>query len=224
MDQRHLMTELPNRDRRSHRLRQDIRSAVLNLILSGALKPGEALNESRLAAQLKVSRTPLREALLQLEREGFIRSDKRRGFSVEHLAARDVREMYPLIWTLEGLAIRSNAICAHLLVPDLVRINSEFAKARNPERALALDTEWHEHLISQSQNRRLLQTLSALRLGVRRYETVYMLSISLVPESVRHHDKVIEALKRHDVEASVAALEENWRFGMEVLVRKMGEE
>jgi DNA-binding GntR family transcriptional regulator len=218
------MTAEQNRDRRPNRLRQDIRSAVLNLILSGTLKPGEALNESRLAAQLKVSRTPLREALLQLEREGFIRSDKRRGFSVEHLAARDVREMYPLIWTLEGLAIRSNAICAHLLVPDLARINSEFGKARNPERALALDTEWHEHLISQSQNRRLLQTLSALRLGVRRYETVYMLSISLVPESVRHHDKVIEALKRHDVEAAVAALEENWRFGMEVLVRKMGEE
>ena len=178
---------------------------------------------SRLASGLKVSRTPLREALLQLEREGFVRSDER-GFSVERLSTRGVREIYPMIWTLEGLAVRSSAVCAHLLIPDLSRINSQFANARDPQRALALDTKWHEQLTSQSQNRRLIQTISALRTSIQRYETIYMADTRLIPESVSQHDTIINALKKHDIETAVRALEDNWRFAMEVLVRKMGEE
>jgi DNA-binding GntR family transcriptional regulator len=214
----------PPGPRRSSRLRQDLRLTLLNRIIVGELKAGEAVKESRLAAQLKVSRTPLREALLQLEREGFIRSDERRGFSVEHLSAREVREIYPMIWALEALAVRSSAVCAPLLAPELARINSEFAKARDPQRALMLDTQWHEKLTSQSQNRRLFTSISALRLAIRRYETVYMSDTRLIPQSVLQHKAIIRALQRHDVDAAVKGLEDNWRFAMEVLLRKMGEE
>jgi DNA-binding GntR family transcriptional regulator len=208
----------------SSRLRQSLRSTLLHRIIAGGLEAGKSVNESQLATQLKVSRTPLREALLQLEQEGFIRSDERRGFSVERLSARDVREIYPMIWTLEGLAVQSSAVCAHLPVPALARINSEFAKARNPQRALDLDTQWHEQLTSQSQNRRLRETISALRLGIRRYETVYMDDTRLLPESVAQHNAIIHDLKKHDIEAAMKGLETNWRFAMEVLIRKMGEE
>lgn len=98
--------------------------------MAGKLETGKPVNESQLAAQLKVSRTPSREALLQLEQEGFIRSDERRGFSIERFSAREIREIYPMIWTLEGLVLRTSAACAHLLVPELTRINLEFARAR----------------------------------------------------------------------------------------------
>jgi DNA-binding GntR family transcriptional regulator len=209
---------------RASRLRQSLRSTLLRMIIAGGLEAGKPVNESRLATRLKVSRTPLREALLQLEQEGLIRSDERRGFSVERLSAREVREIYPMIWTLEGLALRSSAVCAHLLVAELARINSEFAKARNLRRALDLDTLWHEQLTSQSQNRRLLETISALRLGIRRYETVYMADTRLLPESVAQHNAIINDLKEHHIEAATRGLEKNWRFGMEVLIRKMGEE
>jgi DNA-binding GntR family transcriptional regulator len=194
------------------------------MIVAGRLEAGKPVNESRLATQLKVSRTPLREALLQLEQECLIRSDERRGFSVERLSARDVREIYPMIWTLEGLALRSSAVCAHLLVPELVRINSEFAKARIPRRALDLDARWHVLLTSQSHNQRLLETISALRFSIRRYETVYMADPRLLPESVAQHNAIIKHLKERDIEAATMSLEKNWRFGMEVLIRKMGEE
>jgi DNA-binding GntR family transcriptional regulator len=210
--------------KKSSRLRQDLRSTLLRKIVVGELEAGKPVNESHLATQLKVSRTPLREALLQLEQEGFIRSDERRGFSVERLSAREIREIYPMIWTLEGLALRSSAVCAHLLVPELARINSEFAKARNPQRALDLDTLWHERLTSQSQNRRLLETMSALRLGIRRYEMVYMADTRLLPESVAQHNAIIHDLREHDIDTAIKGLEKNWRFGMEVLIRKMGEE
>jgi DNA-binding GntR family transcriptional regulator len=214
----------PNALQGSNRLRQSLRATLLRNIVAGGLEPGKPVNESHLAAQLKVSRTPLREALLQLEQEGFIRSDERRGFSVERLSAREVREIYPMIWTLEGLAVRSSTVCAHLPVPELARINSQFAKAPTPQRALDLDTQWHEQLTSQSQNRRLLDTISALRLSIRRYETVYMADTGLLHESVAQHEIIISALKKHHIEAAMKGLEDNWRFGMEVLLRKMGEE
>jgi DNA-binding GntR family transcriptional regulator len=210
--------------KQSSRLRQNLRSTLLRRIVVGELEAGKPVNESHLATQLKVSRTPLREALLQLEQEGFIRSDERRGFSVERLSAREIREIYPMIWTLEGLALRSSAVCAHLLVPELARINLEFARARTSQRALDLDTQWHEQLTSQSRNRRLLETISALRLGIRRYETVYMADTRLLPESVAQHNAIIDALREHDIDAAIKGLEKNWRFGMEVLIRKMGEE
>ena len=206
------------------RLRQKLRSTLLERIVSGGLEAGKPVKESRLAAELKVSRTPLREALLQLEQEGFIRSDERRGFSVERLSAGEVREIYPMMWTLEGLALRSSAVCAHLTVPELERTNAEFAKARSIERALDLDTRWHEQLTSQSRNQRLRETISTLRRAIRRYETVYMADTRLLPESAAQHDAVIRALKERDLEAAIQRLEENWRFGMEVLIMKIGEE
>ena len=212
------------RSTQSSRLRQSLRTTLLRRIVSGGLEPGTPLNESQLASQLKVSRTPLREALLQLEQEGFIRSDERRGFSVERLSAREIREIYPILWTLEALAVGSSAVCAHLLAPELARINSEFARARSPQRALDLDTHWHELLTSQSQNRRLQETMSALRLAIRRYETVYMADTRLLPESVAQHQAITDDLKEHDIDAAVKDLEKHWRFGMEMLIRKMGEE
>jgi DNA-binding FadR family transcriptional regulator len=81
-------------------LRADLRLKVLERILNGKLSPGVRVNESRLAKELGVSRTPLREALFQLEREGFVRSDRDRGFSVEPMSAREIRELYPMLWTL----------------------------------------------------------------------------------------------------------------------------
>lgn len=206
------------------RLRHDIRADLLDRIVNGRLKAGERVNEVPLARQLKVSRTPLREALLQLERDGFTRSDVRRGFAIEKLSAHELREIYPMIWTLEGLALRSSAAFAHLLVPELTRINSQLAIARHPRRAIALDTRWHETLIGQSSNRRLAATIAGLRLAARRYELVYMADTALLAESVVQHGRVIEALKKRDIDAAQQALEANWRFGMQALLKEMGEE
>jgi len=206
-----------------NRLRQNLRQVLFEEIVSGTLKPG-AVNESQLARRLKVSRTPLREALLQLERDGFARSDLRRGFTIEGLSARDIREIYPMLWTLEGLALRSSTVVAHLLVPDLIRINQQLSRALQPERAISLDAQWHEMLTSQSRNRRLQSTIASLRAAVRRYELFYMSDNRLIALSAAQHDKIIAALKHRDIESAISLLEPNWSFGMQVLLKMMGEE
>lgn len=206
------------------RIRDRLRSALLDRIVSGELKGGGKLNELRLSDELKVSRTPLREALLHLEREGFVRSDVRRGFTVGELSTREVRETYPLIAHLEILAVRNSAPMLPLLIPKLVAVNADFARAKTAQRARDLDTLWHDTLMSQSKNARLRAMVSTLRLAIERYERLYMADTGLVALSVAQHDGIIRHLKRGDLEAALKALEHNYMFGMQALLRKMGEE
>jgi DNA-binding GntR family transcriptional regulator len=206
------------------RLRLGLHQALLDLIVTGKLNGGEKLNEVRLSQQLKVSRTPLRESLLHLEREGLVRSDLRRGFTVEPLSAKEVREIYPLLAHLECLAVRNSAGLLSPIIPELERINRAFAGARTPDRARELDTLWHETLMSQSRNSRLSAIVSNLRLAIRRYEHFYMAEAKLIPASAAQHTEIIAALRRNDMESAIPLLEQNYTFGMRVLLRKMGEE
>lgn len=206
------------------RIRDRLRSALLDRILSGDLKGGDKLNELRLSGELKVSRTPLREALLHLEREGFVRSDIRRGFTVGELSTRDVRETYPLIAHLEILAVRSSAPMLPVVIPRLIAINADFARAKSAQRARDLDTLWHDTLMSESKNARLRTIVTTLRLAIERYERLYMADTGLVALSVAQHNDIIKHLKRSDLEAALKALEHNYMFGMQALLRKMGEE
>ena len=208
----------------SHRLRQDVVPEIRKSILAGRMKPGAKIIESRLATTLGVSRTPLREALLHLEREGLVRSDVRRGFTVEPLSTREVRETYPLLATLECHAVRTSALFLSPLLPALERMNAQFRRARSAQRALELDTSWHDTLISLSNNSRLAGLIASLRRTIRRYELIYMSDTSLLPTSAAQHDAIIAALRKPDMETALEAIEANYILGMRVVLRKMGEE
>ena len=208
----------------SRRLRQDVVPALLKRIVEGRLKPGAKIIESRLAADLGVSRTPLREALLHLEQEGLVRSDMRRGFSVEPLSPREIREAYPLLAALECFAVRSSAAFLPLLIPALERINADFQRARLPKRALQLDTLWHDTLVSQSHNSHLTSLVVSLRRAIHRYEHVYMSDARLIPTSAAQHRAILSAIRKGDLDEAGKAIETNYSFGMQVLLRKMGEE
>jgi DNA-binding GntR family transcriptional regulator len=124
-------------------------------------------------------------ALLHLEREGLVRSDLRRGFTVEPLSAREVRETYPLLAALECHAVRTSAQFLAPLLPALQRVNAQFRRARSARQALELDTRWHDMLISPSNNSRLARLIASLRRAIRRYELIYMSDTALLPTSVQ---------------------------------------
>jgi DNA-binding GntR family transcriptional regulator len=204
-------------------LRNDLHRAVLDRIVRGQLRPGDRIKESHLAEELGASRTPLREALFSLEREGFVRSELARGFSVEPLSGREVRETYPILWTLEGLALRASVPLVYSLTDELSKLNSRFAANMRPDRAIDADKRWHEMLLGSCPNRRLNQLLNALRATLRRYEHVYMRDPTLIAESIRQHQRIIDALAAKDIEDAVRGLTHNWRFGMEMLLVRLGE-
>lgn len=88
-------------------LREQVYDHLRLLMSRGEIQPGAFINQDELAARLGVSRTPLRDALLQLEAEGFVAILPRRGVRVETLTVEDVRHMYEVVGALEGAAVLS---------------------------------------------------------------------------------------------------------------------
>ena len=192
---------------------------VLERILSGGIAPGAAINESELAIDLGVSRTPLREALLGLEREGFLRSEAGRGFFAAPLTAEDAEELYPVLWTLEGLALASSPAPTEARLADLKRINTDLARyERIPERALDLDRSWHDALLAGCPNRRLLAMTDLLKDQARRYERAYMEDSGRVFVSTRQHEEIVDELQAGHRDKAVRLLESNWRVSLEFLL------
>ena len=202
-------------------LRDDARAQLLQRILSGELEPGGRINESQISLELGVSRTPLREALMTLEREGFVRSEVNRGFIVAEPSSHEAREIYPIIATLEGLALRETGLLAGTILPELERINQEFAANLEPARATELDTAFHNALISRCPNRRLIELVRSHRQLLQRYEHIQMGEAGLIPHSVAQHAIIIQSMRLNDLNAAVIALEQNWRFGFELLLLKL---
>jgi DNA-binding GntR family transcriptional regulator len=196
-------------------LRHDVRREILAMIFDGRLPAGERINERDLGAQLEVSRTPIREALLGLEGEGFVESRPARGFAPVPLSTRDVNEVYPMVAALEILALRSTPperLQAHL--PELGRLAEQMASAATARRAQALDDRWHARLVLECGNERLLRTLSSLKRVVRRYELAWMADNARVETSIGQHHAIVEALGRDDVDRAAELLDLNWRYTM----------
>jgi DNA-binding GntR family transcriptional regulator len=203
-------------------LRDQIYQLVLDRLLRGELPPGSRVVESELATQMGVSRTPLREALFRLEQEGFLQADLARGFTVVPLTAREVREIYPIIWTLECLALTTIGQAERIPLPELDQINEALAQVQNdPADKLTLDSHWHDTLLQNCPNHRLLHMITSLKQVAYRYERAYMRESALVETSVEQHRAISKALHSSDLVQATTLLEQNWRFGMNSLLQQL---
>ena len=202
--------------------RQQLTDLIRAKLVSGELASGERVNESRLGEEFGVSRTPVREALFRLEQEGFLNSGSKRGFVVRDLSATEVRELYPIVWTLEGLAIYESGQLIQLLTDDLEQINQEFLlSTNNPEKSIQLDSNWHKTLISKCSNKTLREMAESIRLRLKRYEAVYMREEELLQTSAQHHSKIAQQLCAGEIDRAVSMLKMHWRFGMESLIIRL---
>lgn len=201
---------------------EDVSGALRDAICGGDLPAGEKINEIALSKTLGTSRTPLREALRTLEAEGLIASERNRGFWIAPLTSQEVRDLYPIVWSLEGLAMRESSALLPTTVRRLKEINAALAKkGRDPATAEALDREFHAELTRHCANNRLIAMIEQLKRRLGRYERLYMVDASLIPLSVSQHDQIIKGIEGNDIEEAVISLESNWKFGMKALLRKI---
>lgn len=198
-------------------LRDGIRRRLLDGIVTGELRPGDRIPLAATAEAIGVSMTPLRESLVQLEQDGFVRSRPGRGYAVAELSAAEVRQLYPPIWILECHALRSDPPPRETL-DELERLNARFGGGTDPEAAKGLDLEWHRTLLSRCRNEVLLDIVRVLKTRAARYELIYMRETGNVEISTRQHARIVESLRAGDLVAATATLEENWRIGPEVLL------
>jgi DNA-binding GntR family transcriptional regulator len=200
-------------------LRDQVHRALVERILREELRAGGRLSDTVLAAALGVSRTPVREALVRLEREGFLESDVGRGFFVKPLSTREVRDVYPILWTLEILALRSSPPPHAGRLAELDRINGQMEESGDdPERRMEADMAWHRTLLEGCGNEQLLEMIATIKSRIWRYEYAYMQRAVLFPVSTSDHQQIARAVAGGDVPAAAELLERHWRFGMEQLL------
>lgn len=192
-------------------LRDQVHDALVDRILREELKPGSRISDTALARELGVSRTPIREALLRLEREGFMEADLGRGFFIRPLSLREVRESYPVLWTLEVLALREGGLPGRERLARLNAVNARLEAEDDPATRIDLDGEWHRILLEGCGNGYLLGLIGSLKQVIRRYEYAYMQNPGHVPLSTRTHEQIVACLERGDLDSAVPLLEGNWR-------------
>jgi DNA-binding GntR family transcriptional regulator len=195
-------------------------------IVAGQLQPGENLSDVAIASRLGVSRTPVREALLQLEHEGLIES-KPQGWT--RVAPLDHAEMLDVhaVWTdLHVLAARLTASRidrdlseierAQVVLRDLIERTEFPLRLEDPgdlDRLVAIaeaDDDFHSAVVRASGNRYLARTLEPINVQMRRYQLAVVEHLTLIgPMSVDDHELLLDALRLGDVDASMTRMRAN---------------
>lgn len=200
-------------------LRADVHKELLGLILQGALTPGQRLRDTELAQSLGVSRTPIREALLRLEREGFISSQLHQGFSVKPLSESEIRDVYPLVGLLECSALDEIPDPCPAKIQQLTELSEAMQQEGSDAlRRIELDEAWHRALVAESGNQHLTRILDDLKRILFRYEYAFMQVSQWVTASTEEHRAIVDSLERGKRREAVRLLDTHWDRTMKAIL------
>lgn len=185
-------------------LRGRVFNKIREDILSGKYRQNEELKEATIGNELGVSRTPVREALRQLELEGLINIIPNKGAYVTGISTKDIQDIYMIRSYLEGLCARW--ACQYITKEQLEELEeiiylSEFhAKKEHHEQLLELDNRFHEILYEASNSKILNHVLSDFHHYVQRVRKVTLSSMRRAINSNAEHMAIVEALKSKDLD------------------------
>ncbi len=166
------------------------------------LKPGQTLTDSQVAAELKFSRTPVREALRRLEQEGLLDNDSRRGWKVYSLSLDDIRQIFELKQLLEGLIVEQAAACQEhglrLALQEALVLMQKAAAAGDYEGWRQADAHLHLTLQKMSRNRRACATVQSLDDQWFRLRAGYIALEGRMQRSVHEHAEIVASLLAGD--------------------------
>lgn len=183
-----------------HRIREDI--------LSGKYKKNEELKEKTIGEELGVSRTPVREALCQLELEGLVTIISNKGAYVVGFSVEDIQDIYEIRSVLEGLCARRAAVRVTKEQLEELEENlflTEFhVEKGHAEQVVELDTRFHEILYEACQSKVLEHALRDYHHYLERVRKVTLASKKRSTESNNEHKQILEALKERDAKKAEA--------------------
>lgn len=191
-------------------LRSKIYHHLKNAILDGVYKPGDSLIEMKLAKELGVSRTPIREAIRQLELEGLVTSIPNKGVVVEGVTLQDVEDIYEIRKMIEGLAARwaAEKISDEQLkeLKDILDLMEFFTEKGNVEKLSELDTRFHDIIFKASNSRPLESVLTNFHHFTQRARLVSVKTGGRARYSLEEHRRIYEALKSRDPDGAEKAV------------------
>jgi DNA-binding GntR family transcriptional regulator len=187
-------------------LRAQIREHIVDGIVSGRWKPGERIVERRIAVELEVSQTPVREALRELEALRLIESAPNKGVRVRNLTAADLEEIYPVRAGLEQIAAE---LAAQRLAEDVSALEPEVAALYEADRKADGEAQvrhtvaFHRELVRAAGNSVLLHTWEGL--GIEVFTALSIRWLGTRQQSyAEEHEALVEAFRSRD--PGIAAL------------------
>jgi DNA-binding GntR family transcriptional regulator len=183
-------------------LGQHVFENLKSAIIKGDMLPGGRLIESRLAETLGISRTPVREAIHKLEREGYLRKLPRGGFSVLGLSRDDVEETFGIRRVLESYAARL-ATEKHKksdLKPLVkkIKLYQKHLDSKDLEALPDINTEFHDLLYALSRSPKLITMINNLRDQIYRFRQLILKNEKLARMSNEDHKDMLERIRQRD--------------------------
>lgn len=192
-------------------LKAHVLNRLRDAIVTGRYKPGDRLNESKLAREFEISRIPIREALMSLQEQGLVMNHERRGMFVTILAEEDVQKINSLRVVLEAEALR---LCRLNITPEDARrltglVEQMEAWEESTELAAAeYDLQFHREIWRASGNPYLAKTLDSLATVLFAYKALENASVETKQWRLHHHRALLDvALGKSEVSPEDAVIE-----------------
>jgi DNA-binding GntR family transcriptional regulator len=189
-------------------LKSHIFHRLRDAIVSGRYRPGDRLNESKIARELGISRIPVREALMQLQEHGLVMNHERRGMFVTRLNEEDVQRINSLRVVLEAEALklcRLKISKKHAARLTDIMARMEAWTDRSEMDAAALDLEFHRTLWEAAGNPYLTKTLDSLVTSLFAHKALENVSADVKRWILHHHRALLDvALGKSDIEPEAA--------------------
>jgi DNA-binding GntR family transcriptional regulator len=185
--------------------------SVRQKILSMELRPGESITDTRIAGELQISRTPVREAFQRLEMEGLIVNEPHRGYRVYSMSLKDIDDIFDLKCEIEGLIARKAALDTneqhHRHLQDILNRMKTASDADDLETWLELDYALHHHLYVMAQNERAERIVRNLNDQWHRLRMGFIQMRGRLDIATTEHDEVIEAINARDPDRADQAMQ-----------------
>lgn len=205
--------------------REEVYTSIKEAILTGELPSGGRLSIGRLLKEIGFSPTPIREALLKLEQEGFVSRLPKGGFIVSQFTKKDIDEIFDIRSLLEGYAV---GLAIHYIKEkDIhwlemnINESEQYLLKNKLNKVSTLNTEFHDYLNRLSRNERLLALINELRDQIFQYRSAILRVPRKAKVSIDHHKKMIEAIKKREVDLLKRLAQEHIQVGKEVILAEI---
>jgi DNA-binding GntR family transcriptional regulator len=205
-------------------LGEHVFESLKHSIIRGKISSGEWLVESHIAETLGISRTPVREAIHKLEREGLIERQPRGGFTVLGLNRNNIEETFGIRSVLEGYAARLAALNhKEEELEALEKKIDEFQNALDRKKMDVLpviNTEFHDLLYALSKSPKLLQMINGLQDQIYRYREMILKEKKFAVTSNQDHIQMLKYIRKRDAEGAERLVRDHIFRGQEMVLKE----
>ena len=207
-------------------LREIVYEELKRQIMVGEIAPGTRMMEVELAEEMGVSRTPVREAIRKLEKEGLVTIEPRRGAYASDISAKDMVDILEVRQDLEGMAagIAAQKITdeGRIELENIARKYKESVDKEDIEEIIKNDEAFHKYIVGLSGNKTLIKMVSQVQELALRFRYIYYEDFSRFKNQPSEHQAIVDAIAGGDVAGARKYAEEHLA-GLKDFVRREGD-